>query len=56
MNYSLENLSVRIYWFGRSLVARDAFDQIAAYLRQLQALSPVFARFYVADHGPERRF
>ena len=50
MSYSFYNLSARIFWYNRPLVARAAFDQIASYLRQLQALSPLFSRLHVSRY------
>lgn len=50
MSCSFYNLSARIVWYNRPLVARAAFDQIASYLRQLQALNPLFSRFYVSRY------
>ncbi len=47
MSYSLDNVTLRVYWFNRPLTARAAFDQMIGYLRRLQQVSPVFAQLYL---------
>ena len=54
MSYSIGNLSIKVYWYNRPLESDDAFAQMRLYLQQLQALSPLFSRFYVPD-GTHRK-
>ena len=55
MTYSYYNDAVLAYWRDKPLIAREAFAQIADFLRCLQAFSDVFSQLYVVQGNRRRR-
>ena len=55
MSYSYYNDKILAYWSGKPLIAREAFAQIADFLRCLQAFSNVFSQLYVVQGNRRRR-
>jgi len=49
LSYSLCNTTITSYWRGKPLSAREVFDRMAAFLKQLQSFNDLFSCFYISN-------
>lgn len=49
LSYSFYNPTITGYWRGKTLSAREAFDSMTAFLKQLQSFDNMFSCIYISD-------